>query len=414
MLRFSLLSLVLFSCVNAFAETPKQVQEIRKAYANAQKPSSYSITIEKNRNYCAIGGSKRKVEFLFDEQKNLTLIKEGFNRSVQNYYYEYLFNKNQPYFFYRKEDTYDGKVEERLYFLGSNSFYSLPEGIKKTEQELNAIKAKFENYLNLVAQIKAYQEREYDEAEEANLKARFIKPEEGENNAEIKAIDEREKELENRIEQGKEEIHLDDRFVITIKSKIEGRDDEFADYKEKWTFHSSATEECGNPASNQLDLIKIEKFNFPSDDEGDEGEDFIFDEKGKLKKSYSWESHEGSEGILYFLNNEKVYCLKTIRIVGEGGVFTQIPVPCNLPKRMEDGDELPYFLLKVDKKALELYLENVAESKKDFMEEEVFKEPNENGEVQGLDFGFVKHSAYKDSQKLKELFKSLESALMLD
>ena len=73
--------------------------------------------------------------------------------------------------------------------------------------------------------------------------------------------------------------------------------------------------------------------------------DFIFDEKGNLQKSYSWESHEGGESALYFLNNEKIYCLKTIRIVGEGGIFTQIPVPCNLPKRMEDGDELPYFLL---------------------------------------------------------------------
>ena len=340
MKKFALIITLLFSS-NLWAEAPKGVEAVRKDYKEAQKSADYSISINRDRNYCAIGPANKKVEIIFDGNKKPKLIKESFNKSGQKFYREYLIKNDNLLFFYQNDNTHDGKVEKRIYFL--DTLYTLPENLEISSQEIKEIKETAKNYLNLAKKVSNYK----SEAEEfEKIEPYLIKEEEAKNNHEILAIDKRKNNLEELIKNSEEEIHLKSQTTILIKDKKD---------KKEFKFYYSPDEECGNPAISKLNLVKILK----TDNDGgvEFGEEFLFNEKQNLIKNVNWESIEGSEGSLYFLNKDKIYCLGDIRVMKEDGTMEQFTIACNSPKK-EKGmffDINNYGAKKDSKKVLEIF-----------------------------------------------------------
>lgn len=298
---------------SANAADSDEIKKIRREYQAVQNTqNAHKIIIDRDRNYCATGVGHKRVEIILNHRNQAKFIRESFNISAQKFYREYLFDdKNQPVFYYINDNLYDGKKQERIYFLSQGKIQTLPENLQKNDAELQVIKKQFSQYTDLV---KALQQ---SYIKEENIAQRIIKANEAKNHQEIKLIDNRFNEIKKKIQESKEENHLKMQTKVLIHSNNEKSELNF--------YFLPISENC--PEMNdgsRLDLLMIE-----NEADYSLGENYLFNEQGDLKRYDTWEDVEGSEQILYFLNNKKIHCLGTWRVMSDNGSFDYVLAACN-------------------------------------------------------------------------------------
>lgn len=322
LLLFIILSIT-FS-VSIYAQ-PAQIKEIRNIYQIAQQNAKTAdkIVIDRQRNLCATGPSHKKVEIFLNAKRKPFFIRESFNLAARTFYHEYLFDKqDKPLFFYIKSNTADKMQEERIYFLSNGTSYTLPETLsQKNSQYGTQYKELFNNYQQLVTQLE-----NLDNYQESKHQHRgMITPEQAKNNSYIKNIDKLTDDIQKHIELSKDEIHME--HYVKILHTSDNKTD-----KKQLHFVFADDSECGDTKyKDRVQFVKIdEDFESFNSSVAQQSEHFVFDKFPEhLQKFYQSESHEGSSGEIYFLPDNKLYCIGEERVLENDGSFIQKPVACN-------------------------------------------------------------------------------------
>lgn len=333
--------------LNAYAADIDEVKVIRKIYQTAQqnKQNENKIVIERNVVYCGAGLNHKKAEIILNNQHKPALIREHVRIGVQNYYREYLFNQHgMPIFYYIDDNTHDGNKQERIYFLNQDKIHTKPENLNKNVQELKAIKDTFTQYADLVNLLQTKNKA----VEIKNPQSRLIQSDEAKNYIEIKQIDDELNKIERNIKLSQQEnyLHLKANTTVSMWDK----DNTLT----KLTFPLSSSDDC-SVNRGSLELLQIEE------DDGMFGENYFF-QNNRLKRYDWWESVEGGEKIVYFLNNQKIYCLGSFRVPTpehKNGDFQYIMSACHqdirgglpfFPKELTDEEQFSQKYLKIFEK----------------------------------------------------------------
>ncbi|MBR1375679.1 MAG: hypothetical protein IJ566_06315 [Cardiobacteriaceae bacterium] len=302
----------------SFAADNQEIQNIRKIYQQAQneaKTSQKKLLLQQKENVAALGICERKVELFYREkqdEKQVYLIRESFNLAAQKFYREYLFDtQEKPLFFYRNDNLYSGKKEERIYYL-SNHTRSIPENLTAANPNYGQ---KYLDTFNFYAKdffphLFNHKDSNDPESDIKTFRGQMLDFSSAQG-----------KEIEQKIQA------IDKHNQRAVKDLLSI---DFTEDKKKIVFYFlDLSEPDNNLTDNIQDNSQVMQIHFEEDEMFVTDFYFSADRQNALQYVNAYETAEGSSYLIEYLADDKVYCQQDLRTSSANGDFEHKRINCN-------------------------------------------------------------------------------------